>query len=1567
MRKTYATLRALCWRDVASLCIKPTWQRRLPAVSIGVAMFTILAFGIVRLVDGSLVNALAVRAVQVSGGSYHSLALSSSGAVYAWGWNGFGQLGNGTTTDSHIPVAVKTVGTSMAGKSITQISAGGSFNDGHSLARASDGTVYAWGRGVYGQLGNGTTTDSNVPVAVKTVGTPMAAKTIIQISAGAGHSLALASDGTVYAWGQNTYGQLGNNVTTNSSSPVAVQTTGTPMAGKSIVNIAAGGYHSLALADDGTVYAWGYNPTGQLGNGATVDSRTPVAVKATGTPMAGKNIIKIAAGVHNSLALASDGTVYTWGRGEFGQLGNGTTTDSNIPVAVKTVGTPMASKTIIGISGGPAYMLAVDSNGKVYGWGRNANGQLGSLSHTDSSVPVASQIPAGKSIIQVSAGGWDGSHSLALTHDNIVYGRGRNSNGQLGNNSTSDSLAAVVAQLNLMDTPSTPTQVVVEPGNAKATISWQSPVVTGGKSIVGYVLRYRTIGAVDWTTVDVAATVTSHAITGLTNDQIYQTQVAAKTAAGTGDFSSIVLATPHAKPTITNVSPAIGPVAGGQNVTITGTNFTLKGKKIVQTANGNGYSLALADDGTVYAWGQNNYGQLGNGTTTNSSVPVAVKTTGTPMEGKRIIKVSTKVWYSLALADDGTVYAWGFNGSGQLGDGTILTHSSTPVAVKIAGTPMEGKTIVGIAAGASHSLALASDGTIYVWGGNAYGQFGNGVTATSSVVPVAVKTVGTPMDNKKIIQIHAGYHHSLALASDGTVYTWGQNTYGQLGNNTMINANVPVSVQTIGTPMAGKIIVQLAAGNSQSVALASDGTIYAWGWNKYGQLGNGMTVDSRIPVAVKVTSTPMAGKVITQVAANNAHTLAVASDGSVYNWGWNQYGQLGNGTATNSSVPVAVKTTGTPMEGKRIIKVSTKVWYSLALADDGTVYAWGFNGSGQLGDGTILTHSSTPVAVKIAGTPMEGKTIVGIAAGASHSLALASDGTIYVWGGNAYGQFGNGVTATSSVVPVAVKTVGTPMDNKKIIQIHAGYHHSLALASDGTVYTWGQNTYGQLGNNTMINANVPVSVQTIGTPMAGKIIVQLAAGNSQSVALASDGTIYAWGWNKYGQLGNGMTVDSRIPVAVKVTSTPMAGKVITQVAANNAHTLAVASDGSVYNWGWNQYGQLGNGTATNSSVPVAVKTTGTPMAGKTITQITSGGSANSLALASDGTMYAWGWGQYGQLGDGTIGTDAKVPVAVSTAPPSALAPSMPKVTFDGIEATNVAVVNNTTITATTPAHAAGLVDVAIDLGDGDELYKTAKTSSYRYATVPDAPTNLATAPLDNAVRLTWTAPANNGGSPITDYVIQYSADGGITWSTYSHIASTSTAVTIPFLTPTTYTFRVAAVNAIGTGAYSATATGQIRYITLSAPTSVDIAVTPAGGTKMSSKSANVLVATNAATGYKLSLSTQSTNRNLTNGSQTIAPTAGTQTAPIALSGSAWGYRVNGIGNFGSTTTTENDVASSAYTWAGVPDHTVPHVIRTTTVANPTAETTTVWYGVSATGSQQSGIYTATVTYTAINN
>ena len=1183
----------------------------------------------VWLISNFSVNALAIRIVKVSNGSYHSFGLTSDGRIYAWGRNTSGELGIGTTlARSNVPIAVKTTGTPMDGKVVKQVEGGGRYEGSHSIALASDGTVYTWGLNQYGQLGNNTTTNSRSPIAVQAAGTPMAGKTIVQIAAGADHSLALDSGDALYAWGSNAYGQLGNGTTTNSSVPVAVKIAGTPLAGKTIVQIAAGANHNMVLTSDGTVYAWGWNYHGQLGNNTKTNSNTIVAVQTIGTPLAGKKIVKIAAGQGHSLALTDDGRVYTWGRNDTGQLGNNATTDAMLPVAVTVTGTPMNNKTIIEIASGARHSLAIDSSGKVYAWGHNSSGQLGNNSTVNALTPVAVQAPADKNIIQVSGGGWSGASSSALTSNGTVYSWGRDFDGQLGDGTNNDSYVPVITTINLVDTPSIPTHVMAKPGDTTATISWQAPIVSGGQNITGYVLQYQVIGASSWTTVNVVAAATSHTTTGLTNDQTYRIRLAAKTTAGTGDFSNVVLVTPHAKPAITNVSPAIGPIAGGQNVTITGTNFVLKNKKIMQTVNGNGYSLALSADGTVYAWGRNEYGQLGNG-----------------------------------------------------------------------------------------------------------------VTATNSPIPVAVKTTGTSMDGKTIMQVAAGATHSLALATDGTIYAWGKNEYGQLGNDSTIN----------------------------------------------------------------------------------------------------------------------------------------------------------------------------------------------------------------------------------SPIPVAVKTTGTPMDGKKIIQIHAGYEHSLALASDGTVYTWGRNNYGQLGKNDATDAHIPAAVQTLGTPMAGKIIVQLAAGNSQSIALASDGTVYTWGWNQHGQLGNGTTMNSRIPVAVVTAGTPLVGKVVSQIAAGNAHALAMTDDGTMYTWGWNQHGQLGNNSTINSSLPVIVKTTGTPLAGKMITQITSGGSPNSLVLANDGTMYTWGWNRYGQLGNGTTGMDAKTPVAVSTAPPSALAPSAPKVTFDGIEATNVTTINSATITATTPAHATGLVDVTIDLGDGDELYKATKVNSYRYATVPDAPTNLATTPLDNAVRLTWTAPANNGGTSITDYVIQYSADGGITWSTYSHIASTSTAVTISFLTPTTYTFRVAAVNAIGTGAYSATATGKIRYITLSAPTSVDITVTPAGGTKMSSKSANVLVATNAATGYKLSLSTQSTNRNLTNGSQTITPIAGTQTAPVALSGSAWGYRVNGIGNFGSTTTVENNVASSAYTWAGIPDHAAPHVIRTTTVANPTAETTTVWYGVSVAGLQQSGIYTATVTYTAINN
>jgi hypothetical protein len=214
----------------------------------------------------------------------------------------------------------------LSGKTITAVTAG----QFHSVALSSEGNIYAWGSNNHGQLGDNSTTGSKIPVAVDMSGV-LYSKTITAVTAGIIHTVALASDGSVYSWGSNTnYGQLGNNSTTNSWVPVAVDVNGV-LSGKTITAIAGGGYHTVALASDGSIYTWGNNSSGQLGNNSTTNSSVPVAVDMSGV-LLGKTIIAVAAGGYHSVALASDGSVYTWGYNDYGQLGNNSATNSSVPV-----------------------------------------------------------------------------------------------------------------------------------------------------------------------------------------------------------------------------------------------------------------------------------------------------------------------------------------------------------------------------------------------------------------------------------------------------------------------------------------------------------------------------------------------------------------------------------------------------------------------------------------------------------------------------------------------------------------------------------------------------------------------------------------------------------------------------------------------------------------------------------------------------------------------------------------------------------------------------------------------------------------------------------------------------------------------------------------------------------------------------------------------------------------------------------------------------------------------------------------------------------------------------------
>jgi len=767
-----------------------------------------------------------------------------------WGYNSNGQLGNNSVTARGVPVLVTQSGV-LAGKIVVSVSAG----DEYSLARCSDGTLVAWGYNSNGQLGNNSTTDSSAPVLVTKTGV-LAGKTVVSVATGAYHSLALCSDGTLVAWGANWDGELGNNSTTDSSVPVLVTKTGV-LAGKKVVSVSAGCGHSLALCSDGTVAAWGWNGNGQLGNNSTTDSSVPVLVTQSGV-LAGKTVVSVASGYSHSLALCSDGTVAAWGYNGDGELGDNSTTDSSIPVLVTQSGV-LAGKTVVSAAAGAYHSLALCSDGTVAAWGYNGDGELGNNSTTDSSVPVLvtqSGVLAGKTVISVAAGQYQ---SLALCSDSTVAAWGYNGDGELGNNSTTDSSVPVL-------------------------------VTQGG---------------------------------------------------------------------------------------------VLAGKTVVSVAAGYDHSLALCSDGTVGAWGWNNKGDLGSGTT-QSNVPVLVTQSGV-LTGKTMVSVAAGDQHSLALCSDGTMAAWGGNDKGELGNNST-TDSSVPVLVTQSGVLM-GKTVVSIAAGgdlgASHSLALCNDGTVAAWGSNGNGELGNDST-TDSNEPVLVTQSGV-LVGKTVVSVAAGASHSLALCSDGTVAAWGSNGNGELGNDSTTDSNEPVLVTQSGV-LVGKTVVSLAAGASHSLALCSDGTMAAWGVNGYGELGNDMTADSSEPVMV-TQSGVLAGKTVVSIAAGHMHSLALCTDGTLVAWGYNSNGQLGNNSTTDSSVPVLVTKSGV-LAGKTVVSVAAGGYHSLALCSDGTVVAWGSNGDGELGNNST-TDSSVPVLVTKTGV-LAGKTVVALAAGTSNSMALVA-------------------------------------------------------------------------------------------------------------------------------------------------------------------------------------------------------------------------------------------------------------------------------------------------------------------------------------------------------------------------------------------------------------------------------------------------------------------------------------------------------------------------------------------------------------------------------------------------
>jgi len=666
------------------------------------------------------------------------------------------------------------------------------------------------------------------------------------------------------------------------------------------------------------------------------------------------------------------------------------------------------------------------------------------------------------------------------------------------------------------------------------------------------------------------------------------------------------------------------------------------------------HTVALNEDGTVWSWGNNDDGQLGDATTDPSNTPVqaVMELEGDPLTG--VVAIAAGYKHTVTLKEDGTAWTWGYNYYGQLGDGNHGSgaYSDTPVQVKGEGGVGTLQDVIAVAAGEKHTVALMEDGTAWTWGRNYNGQLGDGNMPTDHYTPVQVVTEHTGEPLTGVIAVAAGDYHTVALREDGTVWAWGANDFGQLGDGTD-GTDRDKALQVITEPGGGPLtgVVAITAGWCHTVALKDDGTVWAWGNNGLGQLGDGTTDSSTTPVqtVMELGGDPLAG--VAAVAAGYRHNVVLKEDGTVWAWGDNYAGQLGDGnTDTPSYTPVPVK--GYAGEGtlNGVAAVTTGTSHTVALKGDGTVWAWGYNDSGQLGDGTSGTNKDTPVRTLAYEGEVALEEVAAVAAGKIHSLAVKEDGTVWAWGYNGYGQLGDGTGApgTDSDVPVQVvlEFGGDPLT--EVTAVAAGDFHTVAVKDDGeekTVWTWGYNSYGQLGNGTSgegTDSGVPVQVvmESEGDPLTG--VTQVASGLQHTVALKEDGTVWAWGRNNYGQLGDGTGApgtDSNVPVQVVLEfgGDPLTD--VVAVASGGGHVVALKDNGTVWTWGHNAEGQLGNGTyggEFNSGIPVQVvlEFGGVPLTG--VSAVAAAGM-HSVSVKDDGTVWTWGYNNEGQLGDGTHG------------------------------------------------------------------------------------------------------------------------------------------------------------------------------------------------------------------------------------------------------------------------------------------------------------------------------------------
>jgi len=902
----------------------------------------------------------------VTTGERHNLGITNDGTLWAWGNNIFGQLGDGTNNNISLPKLINSDTnwqSVFAGKS-------------HTLAIKSDGTLWAWGLNDNGQLGDGTTINRNTPVQIGSD------SDWSEVSCGNLHTMAIKKDGTLWGWGNNFYGQLGDQTNTDRKIPTQLS--------KNIYwkKVSAGWFHTIAINEDGTLWAWGENFWGRLGDGTTDNKNTPTKISIITTWKL------IAAGRYHSLALRSDSDqCYTWGY-----------LDGPSPSVKRLIdrGGYINGNNWKAAAVGAGTSFALNKNNVLWAWGKNNVGQLGNVLPT-SGVQFPTKAWDKDNLTLLSS--W-GDHSLAVQNDTIlVYFGG------------------------LVDVAPTPTLIFYTP---------KVQAFCGAATISDFQVQGPNLKWYD-AAIGGAPLSPNTPLINLKNYFVTQTVNSCESL----ERLSITA--------IINETPSLPPEGSAiQSVCIEGSIADLK------------------SSGSNIKW----YDTPSGGTLLSSTTSLIngnhyyASQTIQSCESSARLDVLVTLNATTTLAPLGESFQVLCEGS------TVSNLVATGSQIQWYATPTGGTAIA--------SSTLLENNTHYF----ASQTVNSCESQTRLDVTVSTNETTLPLlsSPQNFQSISSNSHHNLAIKDDGTLWAWGSNLYGELGNNGLLDLNVPIQ---IGAETNWKSV---SAGNFHSVAIKTDGTLWSWGSNSDEALGiGGFSVN--VPVQV---GTEANWEI---VSAGKDHNLAIKTDGTLWAWGTNKSGQLGDGTNFTRETPVQI---GSSSDWKSIAAGDS---HSYSIKEDGTLWAWGNNNNGQLGDGSNI-NKNIPTTI---GIDSNWKSIV---SGRNFGLAVKADGTLWTWGNS------------SSLLPTQVGGV-----NSQWKTIDAGTSHYLAIKSDGSLWAWGGYYYNQLESNyTYLN-----TITQIGSDQDWQLV---SGGRDHSIATKVDGSLWAWGWNELGQLGDGTTTAKTTPTKV---------------------------------------------------------------------------------------------------------------------------------------------------------------------------------------------------------------------------------------------------------------------------------------------------------------------------------------------------------------------------------------------------------------------------------------------------